>query len=127
MLSHIVNFMRLKITSDEDKNRRKSPRRKVDSCVGVLDGKTYPIEDWSDGGVLLTGNDKLFGMDENKSITLKFKLSERIVSVQHHGKVIRKAKDKFAIQFDPLTRKIANQFQQVVDDYIAQEFAASQA
>lgn len=127
MLSAILNKMRSTVSNDDAANRRASPRRVMDQCVGVVDGKTYPIVDWSNGGVLMTGDGKTIGLDEAKDITLKFKLSDSVVAVKHTGKIIRKTKDKFAIRFEPLTRDVAHQFQQVIDDYVTREFAGSQA
>lgn len=126
MLMRFLSFIGINLYDDDD-NRRSTPRRSVDNCVGMVDGQPFPIENWSDGGVLMVGNDPTIGIADAKSVILKFKLSERILSVQHRGKVVRKSNHKFAIQFDPLTREIANKFQQVVDDYVVQEFANSQS
>ncbi len=127
MLSAILKKMRSNISNDDEANRRASPRRHMDQCVGIVDGKTYPIVDWSNGGVLLTGDGKTIALDESKDITLKFKLSEDVLAVEHRGRIIRKTRDKFAIRFEPLTREITQQFQQVIDDYVTREFAGSQA
>lgn len=126
MLASLVHALKAKTYDTNDKNRRIAPRREVDQCVGMIDGKNYPVENWSDTGVLFAGNDKLFSIGEAKAIDLKFKLSEKIVTVSHRGKVVRKANNKFAVHFEPLTRDIANKFQQIVDDFVAQEFADSQ-
>lgn len=127
MLSFILKKMRSTVSNDDDENRRASPRRRMDHCVGIVDGKTFPIVDWSNGGVLLTGDGKTVSLEEAKDITLKFKLSNEVLAVQHRGRVIRKTNDKFAIRFEPLTRDISQQFQQVIDDYVTREFAGSQA
>ena len=50
MLSAILKKMRSNISNDDAGNRRASPRRVMDQCVGVINGKTYPIVDWSNGG-----------------------------------------------------------------------------
>ena len=127
MLSLILKKMRSTVSNDDEANRRASPRRHMDQCVGIVDGKTFPIVDWSNGGVLLTGDGKTVSLEENKDITLKFKLSDSVLAVKHKGRVIRKTNDKFAIRFEPLTRDISQQFQQVIDDYVTREFAGSQA
>jgi hypothetical protein len=127
MLSNILKKLQASVSNDDAGNRRASPRRVMDHCVGVVDGKTFPIVDWSNGGVLLTGDGKTIGLEDAKDVTLKFKLTDEVMSVQHRGRVIRKTKDKFAIRFEPLPRDIAHQFQQVIDDYVTREFASSQA
>ena len=126
MLTSLVRAIKTKTYESEDANRRIAPRREVDQCIGMIEGKSYPVENWSDTGVLFAGNDKLFSIGEATSVDLKFKLSEKIITVSHRGKIVRKAKNKFAIQFEPLTRDIANKFQQIVDDFVTQEFADSQ-
>lgn len=127
MLSAILKKMRSTVSNDDEANRRASPRRMMDQCVGIVDGKTYPIVDWSHGGVLMTGDGKTIALDESKDVTLKFKLSDDVMKVEHRGRIIRKTKDKFAIRFEPLTRDITQQFQHVIDDYVTREFAGSQA
>ena len=119
MFAKILRKMQRSISNDETGNKRVHPRRRMDNCVGVVNGKTFPVEDWSVGGVLLQGDDRLFGMNDTADITLKFRLKGDIMTVTHTGTIIRKTKDKFAIQFAPLTRDISNRFQQVISDYAA--------
>jgi hypothetical protein len=46
--------------------------------------------------------------------------------VEHTGRVVRKTNGKVALEFKPLPQTISSRFQQVVDDYIAGQFASSQ-
>lgn len=126
MLTDILNSLKITASNDDRDSRRSSERRKMDSCVGIIDGKAYPIQDWSDGGVLLHGDDRTFTMNEVKTITMKFKLENRIMDVTHTGRVLRKARDKFVLQFSPLTQDVNKKFKQVIDDYVTQEFTNSQ-
>ena len=107
--------------------RRTSERRQMDSCVGIIDGRAYPIKDWSKGGVLIMGDERQFALNETKAITIKFKLADKIIDVVHAGRVLRKGRDQFALQFAPLTGEVDRKFRQVVEDAVAQEFANSQA
>ena len=48
------------------------------------------------------------------------------MDVTHSGRILRKARDKFVLQFAPLTQDVSKKFKQVVDDYVSQEFPNSQ-
>jgi hypothetical protein len=126
MLTNILDKLNLSASNDDVNSKRAHERREMDSCIGVIDGKAYPIENWSNGGVLLHGDDRVFSIDDVKSITMKFKIADRVIDVNHIGRVLRKGRDKFVLQFSPLTQDVDRKFKQVVDDYVTQEFIASQ-
>lgn len=111
---------------DKQESKRKSPRRPAENCISMIDGRAYPVFNWSDGGMLLQADDRLFSLNAPVDVTMKFRLSGKIVDVPHRGRIIRKARDKLAIQFEPLTREIQNKFKQVIDDLVTTEFAESQ-
>jgi hypothetical protein len=98
------------------KNRRHNLRHTKDSCVGLIGNKTYPVRDWSFGGVLLTADERLFPVDGNLSLTLKFRLKNKILDVAQNGQIIRKTKDKIALKFGPLTTEIESLLRQVIED-----------
>lgn len=126
MLSTILDSLRISASNDDQHNLRSNPRREVDSCVAMIDGKIFPVKNWSHGGALLSGLEHTIGENDEKEITLKFKLSDRVIDITHKAKVLRKVHDKFAVQFAKLTPQIEKNFQMVVDDYVTQEFANSQ-
>lgn len=126
MLADILDTLKISASNDDMNSRRMHERREMDSCVGIIDGKAYPIQNWSNGGVLLTGDDRSFSVNDRKTITMKFKLADKIMDVTHTGQILRKARDKFVLQFAPLTQEVNKKFKQVVDDYVTQEFANSQ-
>ena len=113
-------------SQDEQESRRKSPRRVADNCVTMIDGRAYPVYNWSDGGLMIQADDRLFSLSAPVDVTLKFRLSGKIMDIPHRGKIVRKMRDKLAIQFEPLTRDIQNKFKQVVDDYVTRQFVESQ-
>jgi hypothetical protein len=106
--------------------RRQHARRNCDKCVSVINGKTYPVENWSMGGLLVYGDSRPFGVDNEIDITLKFKLSNNILNVPLRARVVRKTYDRVAFEFLPFGKQIKNSFQNVVDDFVAAEFADSQ-
>jgi hypothetical protein len=112
--------------SRNDVSRRRHTRRESDHCVGVIGGKTYPVENWSPGGVLIYGDSRAFSLNDEIDVTLKFRMRNDVLDVPHKAKVIRKSHDKVAFKFSPLTAQIRKNFQTVVDDYLAGEFADSQ-
>jgi hypothetical protein len=123
---HTMKMMNARATNDDFDSRRKSPRRSADNCITLIDGKAYPVHNWSDGGLLVQADDRMFTQNAPVELTLKFRLSDRMMDIPHRGRVIRKTRDRLAIQFEPFGREIANQFKQVVDDYVTREFVESQ-
>jgi hypothetical protein len=113
-------------TGQDSKIRRLHPRRSGDACVSIVDGKVYPVENWSYGGVMLTADDRMFSVDQEINMTMKFKLRGKVLDIAHKGRIVRKTPNKIALQFAPLSKKIQTSFQQVVDDFIAQQFIDSQ-
>lgn len=106
--------------------KRSSPRRTADNCVSVVDGKAYPVHNWSDGGMLFQGDDRMFSLNAPVDVTMKFRLSGKIVDITHRGKIVRKMRDRLAVQFEPLSAEISRKFKEVIDDAVTREFAESQ-
>jgi hypothetical protein len=109
-----------------DDTRRKSPRRAADNCVSMINGKAYPVHNWSDGGMLVQADERMFSVAAPVEVTMKFRLTNKIVDIPHRGRIVRKMRDRLAIQFEPLTHEVTKKFKQVVDDYVTREFAESQ-
>ena len=127
MLNTILETLKLKVSNDDKDARRQYERRETDSCIGIIDGVPYPIHNWSKGGVLITGDERQFNLDDLKKVTLRFKLQDRVVDVEHSAKILRKNYDKVVLKFTPLTNTIERQFNRIVDDYVSQAFANSQS
>jgi hypothetical protein len=108
------------------KSKRAYPRREGDQCVTVVNGKMYPVQNWSNGGLLITADDRMFGVSEEHDVTIKFKLRDEVMDVTHKAKIIRKSSGGIAMQFLPLTSAVQGAFQRVVDDILAQNFSESQ-
>ncbi len=126
MFSNILQSLKNRTSNDDQDARREHTRREADNCIGVIDGVSFPIQNWSKGGVLLTGDDRTFGVNEVKTVTLRFKLADRVIDVLHSGRILRKGRERFVIEFAPLTQNIDRQFNHVLNDYVAQEFVNSQ-
>ena len=124
--SILAKFKSEPASTADDAKRRRHDRRNVDHCVGVIEGKTYPVENWSPGGVLIYGDSRPFALNDELDVTIKFRLRNDVIDVPHKAKVVRKSHDKVAFEFHPLTQQIKKNFQAVVDDFVAAEFANSQ-
>ena len=48
------------------------------------------------------------------------------LDVPHRARVVRKSRDRVAFEFMPLTEQIRKSFQNVIDDFVAGQFADSQ-
>lgn len=107
-------------------SRRAHERREADSCVAVIDGKMYPVKDWSYGGAQIIGDERLFGMDQEMEISLKFKLRDQILEATQKATVIRKSRSAIGVRFTELTHETRREFQKVLDDVMVNEFASSQ-
>lgn len=113
-------------SNEQVKAKRRHARRDCDHCVTLIDGKTYPVENWSLGGAQIQADERAFGVGEEIAVTLKFRLSQKIIEVAHHARIVRKSRGMIAFEFVPLTQPIRNNFQNVIDDYVTSRFAASQ-
>jgi len=116
----------------EDRNallqkNRQFARRSDDRCVSIINGQMHPVENWSNGGMMIAADERLFAIDQECVFTLKFKLRDEIMEIDHKAKIVRKAPNKIALQFLPLSKAVQTRFQQVVDDYVSQRFAESQS
>ncbi len=115
-------------TDQSDKaSKRQYARRSGDHCVSVINGKIYPVENWSMGGFLISADDRLFGVEQEISVVMKFKLRDEILDVNHKAHVVRKSQHRVGLQFAPMPKKVKDGFKQVVDDFVAQSFVNSQA
>lgn len=109
-----------------ENSKRGAERRTADNCVSVIDGRTYPVLNWSTGGVQIFADSKVFSVGSDVPMTLKFKLFDKIMDVAHTARVVRKNANSVALQFAPLSRDIQKSFRAVIDDYVTMQFAESQ-
>ena len=101
--------------NDTQGNGRREMRRTQDLCVLAIDGKIFPVEDWSTGGILFHADTQRFAVGKSHNLTIKFKLHDRIIDVNHTGQVIRKTHKQVAIQFDPLPSAVSKKFRTVMN------------
>lgn len=127
MLNGLLTALRASTSNDSRMDtKRRYPRRTMDRCVAVIHGQSFPVYNWSLGGTLIAADDRLFSINSELDITMKFKLRNTIIDVNHQAQIVRKSDGQVALQFSPLTSRIRRSFQQVIDDHIARQFATSQ-
>ena len=98
------------------KYRREYPRRSQDMCICNINGQTYPVENWSFGGICIQADERFFCSGQNVYFTLKFKLGMQILDVQHKAKVVRKTRSRVALKFHPLTPMPTAQLRRVISE-----------
>jgi hypothetical protein len=126
MFGTLLSNLKNQHGNDQIITKRRSPRRTSDKCISVINGRTYPVENWSLGGLLIAADSRPFAVDNQIDVTMRFKLRNDIVDVPHKARVVRKARDRVAFEFLPLTEQINKSFQNVIDDFVAGQFADSQ-
>lgn len=127
MFSALLESVKHQPQNDQVASKRRHPRRETDKCVIMINGKMYPVINWSIGGVLVETDSRPFGVDNEIDLVLKFKLREKMVDIPHKARVVRKSKNTVAFEFLPINAQIKTNFQNVIDDFVAGQFADSQA
>ena len=112
--------------TDNFSHKRKYERRESDQCVAEIDGKTYPVMNWSKGGALIFMDERLLAENDNLNVQLKFHIQDRIVPITNTARVIRKSNHRVAVEFQDTNDSTRQQFQMVIDDIAAREFTDSQ-
>ena len=111
MFGNMFSAAKRSETKATGERKRRHPRRVDDRCVSVINGQMHPVENWSSGGMMVTADERLFALGQDCIFTLKFKLRDEIMEVDHKAKVVRKAPNKIALQFLPLSKKVQTGFQ----------------
>ena len=128
MIQTILSALGIREDSDfVARTKRRFVRRKGnEKSVIEVNGKSFEVTDWSEGGAYFEGSDVPLALGQELDFTLKFRLRHGMVDVRHKGRIVRSAMKGVAVQFDPLNRDIKRQLDRVVDGMISENFMASQ-
>jgi len=126
MFDKLINSLKFTISNDDQDTRRSHQRHDGMRCVAIIDGVTYPIKNWSKGGIMIMGDDRTFGVYDAKDFTLRFKMNNDVIDIEHKGHILRKGRENFILQFAPITQNLDRQFNSILNDFAAQEFMQSQ-
>ena len=85
-------------------------RHEKEACVLKIGNQLYPVRDWSEGGVFITADAKMFGLNDEKECLLQFRLPGKIEKIPVHGKVVRKTGQGIALQFENISNEAQEQF-----------------
>ena len=107
-------------------NRRSGYRWVDNTCICFINNKSYPVIDWSMGGVQIAAVNFPFSINHRLGITLKFKLNDSVLEIDCRAEIIRKASDRIAFKFEPIAKNSRQDFFRVIDFNVANEFSASQ-
>jgi PilZ domain-containing protein len=105
---------------NREATRRRFPRRMKDTCVADVNGKTYPVHDWSQSGVLFEADGRNFEAGQDCAVTMKFKLADVVTEIPVKAVVVRASKKQVALEFANMPKKVEKAFSKVIDDAIAE-------
>ena len=115
-------------TVQEISSRRRHHRQPGAGSVVVVGENAFPVEDWSQTGVLIDArNNAGLAIGDTFAFTLKFKLPHDTVTIRHQGRVVRTSRQGIAAEFMPLTTAVRREFGRVIDGFYSQNFSESQA
>lgn len=127
MFERLLSGLHAKTANDTLAMRRRFQRYEGRKCEIDINGKTYPVENWSEGGILFANNDRIFNAGLEIQMTVRFKVRDAVLSLDHKGRVIWKGYNKTAVEFTSSSKQTHQSFQQIIDDRVASEFVDSQA
>lgn len=93
----------------------------------VVGDRAYSVRDWSLGGVMFeTLPDSRLVVGDKIRITLKFRFTHMVISLQHDVRVVRTSRYGVAAEFLSSSPETQRELRRVVDHYHAQRFLESQ-
>ena len=108
-------FLKRVSNDDSPSMRRRYPRRNHDICILEIAGKHYPVKDWSMGGALIELTDPSYSLGQVIDFTIKFKLKDRVLDVDHSATIIRKSRNYIALAFADLPGDTRSEFNTIIN------------
>ena len=127
MFERLLSGLYAKTANDTSLMRRRFQRYEGNNYEIDVNGKTYLVENWSEGGILFTNSDSIFGVGLEIQMSIRFKVRKVVLNLDHKGFVIWKGYNRTAVEFISSTKQARQSFQQIIDDHVASEFVQSQA
>jgi hypothetical protein len=104
-----------KTVNDNSAGKRRShPRRTMDVCMVNVDGHPYPVQDWSQGGVLFECDTRPYEAGQTVNMILRFKIGQAIEDIKVTGNIVRKNAHAVAAQFTQLPQNAMYSFEKVI-------------
>ena len=95
-------------------SRRRYERRENDLCLARINGQTFPVYDWSFGGLQVQADSRTFPMGHVHDVILSVKTADSIWDIHHTATVVRRTAEQVAFQFDPLPGHVRLQMESVL-------------
>lgn len=127
MNDKILKALQNATNDNREATRRRFPRRAQDTCVAEVQGTNYPVQDWSQCGVLFEADGRDFAKDAQVSVVMKFRLSDVVTEIPVKAKVVRAGKTKVALEFVDVAKKIQAAFSKVIEDTMANRSADAES
>lgn len=99
--------------------RRRFPRRAHDVCMVNVDGKPYPVIDWSPCGVLFETDTRPFAEGQTVNMILRFKTPQGVEDAKVTGEIVRKNARTVATQFVDTPQPSIKSFEKVIQQSVA--------
>jgi len=109
--------------SDE---KRSDFRWTINKSSCLISGQSYPILDWSMGGIQIDVSNFPYKLQDRIDLILKFELSISILDIPCRAKVVRKNSNHVGLKFEATSKHRREELFRVVDYNVANEFALSQ-
>lgn len=119
MNEKILHALQNATNDNAEATRRRFPRRMRDICIVSVDDTNYPVQDWSQCGVLFEADGRVFEKNSEHQVVMKFRLSDVVTEIPVKAKVIRSSKIKVALEFVDVPKKIQQAFSKVIEDALA--------
>ncbi len=126
MNEKVLKSLESATNDNKEATRRRFPRRMTDICVAAVDGINYPVQDWSQSGVLFEADGRVFEAGAEHNVVMKFKLSDVVTEIPVKAKVIRASKLKVALEFFDVPKIIQTAFSKVIEDAMARKQESEQ-
>lgn len=107
-------------------SRRRFPRRTADRCVLRLDEKSFPVQDWSRCGVLITADSREFS-DAPVMAALTFHSGNEVIEIPVEMQLARGTDRMAAFNFLQVAADADRLFDQVIERSFVQAMQDVQA
>ncbi len=128
MINSILSMLGLGDASKTVVQERKHVRRNASRRFFIeVNGKIFPVKDWSEGGVLFEVSDiKNFSIGQKLTLIMGFGFEHDVIKINHTAKIVRAANDSIAASFEPVKNDTKRQFDRVLDGIVSENFIKSQ-
>ena len=93
---------------------RAHDRHEEPCCAIRVNGKLHPVQNWSEGGALVTAPEQHFGLGDDVTCQMQFRVDDTVLDVPVSARIVRKATNGIALQFQSVSNVTQDAFQDVL-------------